>query len=588
MDGHLFGVTGLILIQKESNLSYALEDLNESKTVLYTEDHEFKRLIIDSLSVFTEGYKFMPSFRAGIWDGKKHFSTITENGDIMFPKGLISYVLKKLKEQKKEYTYKKITYEHITEPTKQEFDKWIDTLGLPFTPYDYQSQSAYDAIRHKRLVIQAATGAGKSLILSFIMQWQYKEKRKTLLIVPNVLLLQQMKQDLIDYFGECNFNDRIVTIGGNSVMTKEEKEATFADDSVIISTWQSLYSNSDLVKDVECIIVDEAHGAKGDSIATLATAAESCSWRIGLTGTMPRAYADKMSILAILGQGKVYITPQGLVERGLATPVHITTMFFNYSEEDRKIVKSLKKYPDEIKFLNQHDIRNEKVAKITTKMAQIGNTLLLFDVVAHGKKMLEMLVKQKTHHNKVRLIDKFTPKFVKETFEPDALMVFNGEITEKEIKKYKKILSELEDYEVQPTYNPDMLKSLSDFDVYFIYGGVEASQREEIRQLVKDRKNVTIVGNYQTVSTGLNIPNLMNIILGASTKSFIRLGQTIGRGMRLHHSKNNMNLIDICDDLTYKTSRSEKKNYVMKHFQARLVEYLEWGYPIVEKEINVF
>lgn len=330
--------------------------------------------------------------------------------------------------------------------------------------------------------------------------------------------------------------------------------------------------------------VSNCHGAKGDSIALLANAAEKCTWRIGLTGTMPRNYADKMSILAILGQGKVYITPQGLVERGLATPVHITTMFFNYSDEDRKVCKALKTYQDEIKFLNTHEARNAKIAKITTKMTEIGNTLLLFDTVAHGKKLLELLVMNKCQHTKVCLLDKFTPKFMKEAYEPDALMVFNGDITEKEIKKYKKFLDTLEEPQ---EYNPDLLKSLSEYDVYFIYGGVEAKQREAIRLLVKDRTNVTIVGNYQTVSTGMNIPSLANIILGASTKSQIRLNQTIGRGMRLHSIKDRMNLIDICDDLQYKTPRTVKSNYVYRHFQSRLVEYMEQGYPIVEREINI-
>ena len=566
--------------------TYILTDLSESYSLLETGDYEFKRLVIDSLSVFIEGYKFMPSYRAGIFDGKKHFEIITEDGNIKFPKGLISYVLKKLKEQNKQYSYNRITYTSIKEPTKEDFDLFITTLGIPFTPYDFQSQAAYDAIRHKRLVIQSATGSGKSLILSLIMQWQFTQKRKTLLLVPNILLLQQMKQDMIDYFGECDFNNHIVTIGGDSVLTKEEKEEAFADESVIVSSWQSLYRNPDIVQDVECIIVDEAHGVgSGESIASLAQAAEKCIWRIGLTGTMPRNYVDKMNLLSVLGQGKVYITPQDLVDRGLATPVHITTMFFNYSDEDRKVVKALKKYPDEIKFLNSHDLRNNKIAKITVKMTNLGNTLLLFDNIAHGKHLLELLVKEKCQNNKVRLLDKFTPKFIDAAYEPDALMVFNGDITDKEIKKYKKYLANLEEPQ---EFKPELLKSLSEFGVYFIYGGVEASQREVIRQIVKDKTNVTIVANYATTSTGLNIPSLANIILGASTKSHIRLGQSIGRGMRLHESKNKMNLIDICDDLVYKTARSEKKNYVYKHFTERLAEYLEWGYPLVEKEINLF
>lgn len=139
-------------------MTYSLADLNESYVLLVTEDYEFKRTVIDSLSVFVEGYKFMPSYRAGIFDGRKHFAIITEDGDIKFPRGLISYVLKRLKEDKKDFQYDRQTYKHITEPNKAEYEQFVSTLGLPFTPYDYQLQASYDAIRHKRLVIQSATG----------------------------------------------------------------------------------------------------------------------------------------------------------------------------------------------------------------------------------------------------------------------------------------------------------------------------------------------------------------------------------------------------------------------------------------------
>lgn len=558
---------------------YTLTDLNESWTLLQTEDYEFKKLIIDSLSVFVEGYKFTPQFRAGIWDGKKHFEQITPEGDIRLPKGLVAYVLKRFKEENKDFTYNRITYD-IQEPTKEEFDQFVSTLGLPFTPYDYQLQSSFDAIRHKRLTVIAATGAGKSLIIGNMLQWFHKEQRKALLLVPNVLLVTQMKQDMYDYYGKNKFTDGIVTIGGDDLLTLDEKEAVFEADGLIISTWQSLYNNPELMENIEVLIADEAHGAKSEVYDTLLSNAVNCKWRIGLTGTLPRNYADKMSIMAALGKSKTYITPQGLVERGLATPVYISTLFMNYSQEDRKVVKALKTYQDEVKFINQHEGRNNKISQIASKLSEKGNTLLLFDNIAHGKRLLEMLITNKFNIPKARLLDKFTPKFIKEAYEEDATLFFNGDITEKEITKFKKVLKDNE-----WDYDASKLKSLADFDIYFIYGGVDAEQREYIRNVIETRDSAIVLATYGTMSTGVNIPKLHNIILAASTKSFIRLGQSIGRGMRKHSSKERMNLVDVCDDLQWHTARSVKKNFVYKHFQERLANYMEWKYPITEKEI---
>ncbi len=562
-------------------MHYKLTDQNESFTLLETDDIEFKKLVVDSLSAFVDNYKFTPQFRAGIWDGKKHFYKIQGNGDIIFPKGLIAYVLKGLKD--KEYTYDRITYDHINEPTKEEFDDFVSTLGLPFTPYDYQLQAAYDSIRHKRLLVGAATGSGKSLIIGLILQWMNKEGRKTLLLVPNILLTNQMKADMKDYFGDTEFTRKIVTIGGDNLLTASEKEYVFDGDSIIISTWQSLYNCPEVIEPIEVLIADEAHGAKSDVYDTLISQAVNCTWRIGLTGTIPRNYADKMSILSVIGKSKVYINPQGLIDRGLATPVFIKTMFFNYTTEDRKIVKALKKYPDEIKFISTHPERNDKLSAIIHKLSTKGNVLVLADKIDHIKELILQAIKRKTGINNVVVADKLTPKFIKECYVEGFKIAYNGNIGDKEKEKVQKIIKK----EFDKDFDGEDLFSLQDIGVFIIYGGIDGKQREEIRNVIKDHDEAIIIATYATMSTGANIPKLHYIVLASSTKSFIRLNQTVGRGMRKHESKNKVYIIDIVDDLQYKGPRSTKPNYVYKHFQERLAQYRENGYPISEAEVDL-
>ena len=107
--------------------------------------------------------------------------------------------------------------------------------------------------------------------------------------------------------------------------------------------------------------------------------------------------------------------------------------------------------------------------------------------------------------------------------------------------------------------------------VFYIFGGVEADEREAIRGIVERENNAIIVASYGTFSTGVNIKNLHNIIFASPSKSRIRNLQSIGRGLRLGDNKVNATLYDIADDLTYKS----KENFTLKHFQERINIYTE-------------
>ena len=107
--------------------------------------------------------------------------------------------------------------------------------------------------------------------------------------------------------------------------------------------------------------------------------------------------------------------------------------------------------------------------------------------------------------------------------------------------------------------------------VFFVYGGVEALDREKIRSIVEKEDNAIIVASYGTFSTGINIRNLHNIVFSSPTKSKIRSLQSIGRGLRIGDNKTEATLYDIADDLTY----NKKKNYTLEHISNRINIYNE-------------
>jgi len=116
----------------------------------------------------------------------------------------------------------------------------------------------------------------------------------------------------------------------------------------------------------------------------------------------------------------------------------------------------------------------------------------------------------------------------------------------------------------------DMIKAYDpDREIYLVYGKVEGDEREEIRKLVEKSSNATIVASYKTFSTGINIPNLHNVIFGSPSKSRIRVLQSIGRGLRTSEEKTHAVLYDIADDMSWKSYQ----NHTLRHFSERVQMY---------------
>ena len=110
-----------------------------------------------------------------------------------------------------------------------------------------------------------------------------------------------------------------------------------------------------------------------------------------------------------------------------------------------------------------------------------------------------------------------------------------------------------------------------DRKVFFIHGGVNAENREEVREIVEGEEDAIIVASYGTFSTGVNIKNLHNVIFASPSKSRIRNLQSIGRSLRKSNGKSSAILYDIADDLVYQ----KHENYTMKHFMERVKIYSE-------------
>jgi superfamily II DNA or RNA helicase len=120
--------------------------------------------------------------------------------------------------------------------------------------------------------------------------------------------------------------------------------------------------------------------------------------------------------------------------------------------------------------------------------------------------------------------------------------------------------------------------------VFFVHGGVDAEEREAIRQITEQENNAIIVASYGVFSTGISIKRLHNIVFASPSKSRIRNLQSIGRVLRKGKDKDKATLYDIADDTTY----NSKKNYTLNHFIERIKIYIEedFNYEIIPIKIG--
>lgn len=116
-----------------------------------------------------------------------------------------------------------------------------------------------------------------------------------------------------------------------------------------------------------------------------------------------------------------------------------------------------------------------------------------------------------------------------------------------------------------------------------ITGAVDKEEREGIRKGMEDEENCVLLATSATVSTGVSVKRLHNLVFCHPTKSVIRVLQSLGRVMRLHDTKSVANLYDIVDDLSFEGSY----NHCMRHASERYGYYAAEKHPVSIKKIKI-
>jgi superfamily II DNA or RNA helicase len=113
-------------------------------------------------------------------------------------------------------------------------------------------------------------------------------------------------------------------------------------------------------------------------------------------------------------------------------------------------------------------------------------------------------------------------------------------------------------------------------DAVFVSGGMKVVDRKEEYDDVAVSDNKIIVATYGVASTGINIPRIFNLVLLEPGKSFVRVIQSIGRGIRKAKDKDFVQIWDITSSC----------RFAKRHLTARKAFYRDANYPFVVEKLK--
>ena len=111
----------------------------------------------------------------------------------------------------------------------------------------------------------------------------------------------------------------------------------------------------------------------------------------------------------------------------------------------------------------------------------------------------------------------------------------------------------------------------------FVSGSMKQQDRQEEYDEISETDNKVIVATYGVAAVGINIPRIFNLVMLEPGKSFVRVVQSIGRGIRKASDKDYLNVLDITSNLKYSKRHLTKRKQFYKEqgfrFQVTKVNY---------------
>ena len=472
-----------------------------------------------------DGYRFNPMYKKGLWDGN-----ITFIKGAYIPSGTWSYLV----DVSKMCNWQELKLNGIgdmfdTGITEESFSKWCEDFfsDLSFKPRDYQIEAAYNILKYRKCLSELATSAGKTLICFMVIAYLFDQKKingKVLMIVPTVQLVLQSAGD----FAEYNTEKLPLVIQQAYAGYKENPKS-----NITVGTFQTLTKQDpEWFKQFDCVICDETHRSTAVSIKRILEHCWHAHYRFGVSGTMPKQNsADFLTLQTYLGPLVTEVKAKILQDTGYISNCDIVQIRMDYVSDKKK-----EEFSNAYKLLMREG--KGKDAFTIEKNFIIEN------------------------EKRFKFINDIIAKTTKNT-----LVLFHRIVYGKKMYKYIK-------------------EHATDKRVYYIDGSIDKDVRKEITDRMDKFDDVILVASFATLSTGVSVNHIYNVIFTESFKSPFVIIQSIGRSLRLkdkeNNSKNHATIIDLVDDFRH----DKYVNYLYKHGLERMRLYKEQQYPVKIQKIK--
>lgn len=344
--------------------------------------------ISKALTYVLDAAKYTFQFKMGTWDGS--YRLLHKN--LQFATGLLNIVEATLNSYGIAYTIN-------------------DTRGfIEYTPmgstwnghklHDYQEKMVDKALSSKTGMIQAATGAGKSIVIGRLI---YEYNLPTVIYVVSLDLLSQMHNDLSKWLGipigivgdgKCDIQQITVcsawTVGKAFLKDKKQKETL--EEDVEEDKWTPSVQQAKMIKtmaeDARLVILDEAQFAAASSIRAILENSKGAVYKFGFSGTPWRGGGDDLLLEAAFGRKIVKLSASELIDKGYLVQPKI--MFRDVPAYDTVLPKKWKAVHSS--YVVNNFTRNDLLIRNTLKLLEMGRKpLILFREHKHGEILLNMI-----------------------------------------------------------------------------------------------------------------------------------------------------------------------------------------------------
>lgn len=245
----------------------------------------------------------------------------------------------------------------------------VPWVTKPFALRPYQQEAVDLMLLNRRGVINFATGLGKTLVATHLVQ-QYK--KRALIVCPSDSIAKQFYNQFVACFGK----KKVGFYGGGKKQISDITVGIAASVSKYVAEFQSA--------DLGLVIFDETHHTPASTFFDIANGLASVGKVFGLTATDYRS--DGKDILITAGCGPVLIRrdiPWGVANKYLAEPVFLI----------REVATGGRDFKDDkIKAYKEHVLNNaimrQQIFSDASAMLSTGKSvLILVDEVAHGQEL---------------------------------------------------------------------------------------------------------------------------------------------------------------------------------------------------------